>query len=97
MKQVRNWNKICIKKKETVLFKTKSNKAPGPDGYSYEFFKVFWDEIKFLMLNTFKRYSETENLTDQQKTGIITCLPKQGKDRRLIKKMETDYFIKLDL
>ena len=68
---------------EDTLFKTKNNKAPGPDGYSYEFFKTFWEEIKFLMLNTFKEYLWKENLTEQQKTGIITCLPKQGKDRRL--------------
>ena len=37
-----------------VLFKMKNNKAPGPDGYSYEFFKIFWEDIKILMLNTFK-------------------------------------------
>ena len=76
---------ITIEEVEKVLFKTKNNKAPGPDGYSYDFLKLFWDDIKFLMLNTFRRYLETENLTEQQKTGIITCLPKQGKDRRLIK------------
>ena len=27
------------------------------------------------MLNTFKRYLETENLTEQQKTGIIHAYP----------------------
>ena len=34
------------------------------------------------MLNTFKEYLDTQRLTDQQNLGIITCLPKQGKDRR---------------
>ena len=29
---------INIEELEKVLFKTKNNKAPGPDGYSYEFF-----------------------------------------------------------
>ena len=30
---------ITIKEIEEVLFKTKNNRAPGPDGYSYGFFK----------------------------------------------------------
>ena len=76
---------ISLEEVEKVLFNTKNNKAPGPDGYSYEFFKIFWDNINFLMLHTFQRYLDTENLTEQQKTGIITCLQKQGKDRRHIK------------
>ena len=76
---------INIEELEKVLFKTKNNKAPGPDGYSYEFFKIFWDDIKFLMLHAFQRYLDTETLTEQQKTGIITCLPKQGNDRRHMK------------
>ena len=70
---------------EKVLFKTKNNKSPGPDGYSYEFFKIFWEDMKYLMLNTFRKYLDTQRLTDQQNLGIITCLPKQGKDRRHMK------------
>ena len=70
---------------ERVLFKMKNNKAPGPDGYSYDFFKIFWEDIKILMLNTFKEYLVTQRLTDQQNLGIITCLPKQGKDQRYMK------------
>ena len=49
------------------------------------FFKTFWEEIKFLMLNSFKEYLRKQSLTEQQKTGIITCSPKQGKDRRHMK------------
>ena len=70
---------------ETVLFKMKNNKSPGPDGYSYEFFKIFWENLKFLMLNTFKEYLDNKRINDQQNLGIITCLPKQGKDRRYMK------------
>ena len=70
---------------ENFLFKTKNNKAPGPDGYSYEFFKIFWEDLKYLMLKTFKEYLDTKKLSDQQKMGVITCLPKQGKDRRHMK------------
>ena len=70
---------------ETVLFKMKNNKSPGPDGYSYEFFKIFWENLKFLMLNTFNEYLDSKRINGQQNLGIITCLPKQGKDRRYMK------------
>ena len=70
---------------ETVLFKMKNNKSPGPDGYSYEFLKIFWEDLKFLMLNTFKEYLNNKRINEQQNLGIITCLPKQGKDRRYMK------------
>ena len=31
---------------ETVIFKMKNNKSPCPDGYSYEFFKIFWEDLR---------------------------------------------------
>ena len=37
------------------------------------------------MLNTFKEYLNNKRISDQQNLGIITCLPKQGKDRRYMK------------
>ena len=37
------------------------------------------------MIKTFKEYLDTTKLSDQQKMGVITCLPKQGKDRRHMK------------
>ena len=37
------------------------------------------------MINTFREYLTKQSLTEQQKTGIITCLPKQGKDRSYMK------------
>ena len=74
---------ITIAEIEEVLFKMKNNKTPGPDGYCDEFFEIFWEEIKFLGINAFKEYLNKQSLSDQQKIGIITCLPKQ--DRRYMK------------
>ena len=67
---------ITIMEIENVLFKMKNNKARGPDGYSYEFFKNILGRdflMKFLMLNSFTEYLSKQSLTEQQKTGIITC------------------------
>ena len=53
---------ITIAEIEEVLFKMKNNKAPGPDGYRYEFFKIFWEEMKLLMINAFKEYLNKQSV-----------------------------------
>ena len=47
---------IEIQQIKDRVFSMKNNKKLGPDRYSHEFFKVFGEEIKYLMLNTFKEY-----------------------------------------
>ena len=63
----------------------KNNKSPGLDGYSTEFFKVFWPQLGTFFLN-YINYSYNKGiLTDSLTQGLITCLPKPGKPRNLIK------------
>ena len=40
-------------KEEVNFFEMKHNKAPGPDGFSAEFYQTFWDIIKVDMLELF--------------------------------------------
>ena len=47
---------IVIGEFDYVLKKSKNNKVPGPDGFLYDFLKVFWDELKFWMLQAFRHY-----------------------------------------
>ena len=37
---------FTLEELETSVLKSKLNKAPGPDGFSNEFFKIFMDELK---------------------------------------------------
>ena len=46
---------------EKVIKTSKNNKAPGPDGFSNEFFKFFEPELKFWIL---KAYKESEKKKD---------------------------------
>ena len=63
----------------------KYNKSPGPDGYIPEFYKYFWPELGHLFLE-FKNFSQVKGcLTNTILEGTITCLPKPGESRNLIK------------
>ena len=36
-----------------ALKNMKNNKSPGVDGYTAEFYKFFWNDLKFYLLNSF--------------------------------------------
>jgi exonuclease III len=58
----------------------KNNKSPGSDGLTVEFYKQFWPELKDYYVNSINYSFEKGELTELQKQGIITLLPKPGKD-----------------
>ena len=64
----------------TALKEIENNKIPGSDGLSVEFYKRFWTNIKHSLINSINYSFEQGHLTDSQKQGIITLLPKPGKD-----------------
>jgi hypothetical protein len=54
--------------------------TPGVDGIGYEFYKVFWDLWKNLIVQSWKYSLDLGTLPDGNRTSIITLLPKEGKD-----------------
>lgn len=58
----------------------KNNKSPGSDGLSVEFYKIFWKYIKQHYINSINYSFAQGELTNLQKQGIITLLPKTGKE-----------------
>lgn len=61
--------------------------------------KIFWHDIKHLLLASFKQSFIAGHLTVHQKQGVLTLLPKKGKDLRMLKNwrpislLNTDYKI----
>lgn len=84
---------------EFVIKNMKNGKSPGNDGFLAEFYKIFWHDIKHLLLASFNQSYRYGVLPTSQKQGVITLLPKQGKDSRLLKNwrpislLNTDYKI----
>lgn len=60
------------------------NKTPGSDGLTPEFYLTFWSEIKTPLTQSLHFSIEEGLLSDQQRTGIITLIPKKGLDRRYL-------------
>ena len=67
------------------LLQLKNNKTPGLDGYSAEFFKKFWAQLGNSFLACINECFQNNCLTQSQTQGLITCLPKSGKARNLLK------------
>ena len=76
---------ISLEELEEIIKTSKNNKAPGPDGFSNEFFKVFIDELKHWILKLYKESIHLKRLPDTILEGIITCIPKTGKERNSLK------------
>ena len=55
------------------------NITPRIDGLLVEFYRVFWEDIKDILLNTYKNSFRKGLLTTSQRKGIINLIPKQTK------------------
>ncbi len=89
--------KLSIEQKETCdkpiseseIFKSirnlSSGKTPGSDGQPTDFYKFFWCDIKSLLTQSIIHVMEKGELSIEQKRGIITLLPKKGKNRLYLK------------
>ena len=76
---------ITLEECYTVLKNMKNNKSPGSDGFTVEFYRYFWTELKHPMIRSFQDAFKNGLLSDSQRLGIITCLPKPGKAKEYIK------------
>ena len=68
-----------------VIKTIKTNKTPGFDGLPIEFYIVLWPDICDLLLNAYNFSFSHGLLSQSQRNGIITLLPKKDKDPLYIK------------
>ena len=68
-------NECCL-----TLNKMSENKAPDPDGFPAEFYMTFWCELKSLFLSSIAYSILIGEISPTQSQGVITLIPKQGKD-----------------
>ena len=54
----------------------KQNTSPGYDVLNTEFYQVFWEDIKNMVVNSLNESLETGRLSTTQRRGVITLLPK---------------------
>ena len=68
-----------------VLKMMKNGKSHGSDGFTTEFYKFFWKDIGSLVCHSINFAYNSGRLSDFQRQGITTCIPKDGRDRRHLK------------
>ena len=61
------------------------SRAPGTDGLPAEFYKVFWNDISDLFLNSINYAYRSSQLSVTQRRGIIKLIPKKDAEPNLIK------------
>jgi hypothetical protein len=71
----------CVK----AIKSMQNGKSPGIDGLPVEFYKIFWKNIKKLVMDSFSYSYENENMSISQKQSIITLLPQKNNDIRFLK------------
>ena len=75
---------LTLEDMELAITSLKTNKSPGWDGLTAEFYKHFWDEIKHILFQTYKEAIENNCLSPSQRIGVVTLIPKPKPPPELI-------------
>ena len=80
-----------------ALKNMKNMKSPGNDGFTTEFYKFFWLDVKTILVKTFNESYSKQQFSISQGQGIITCIPKEGKSKYSLKNWWPINLLNVDL
>ena len=67
---------ISLEECTNFLKGRKTGKSPGSDGFTVEFYNLFWSDIGNVLYRSINYAYSSGKLSDFQRQGIITCIPK---------------------
>ena len=60
-------------------------KSPGVDGFTVEFYKFFWNDIKIPLVKCLNESLDNGKFSVSQCQGLIKCIPKEGNPKHFLK------------
>ena len=79
--EIQNMNRpITSTEIETVIKTLPTNKTPGPDGFTGEFYQIFREELTPILLKLFQNIAEGRTLPNSFYEATITLVAKPDKD-----------------
>ena len=81
LEKIENINRpITSTEIETVIKNFPTNKSPGPDGFTGQFYQTFREELTSILLKLFQNIAEGGTLPNSFYEATITLIPKPDKD-----------------
>ena len=86
-----------FKRTSKALSELKNDKSPRLDGFLKNFYKIFWEELKYTLWESCHYSFDNGELPISLRTGMINLIPKEDKDHRFLKSwrpvslLNTDY------
>ena len=71
----------CLKARKNM----KNNKTPGLDGFTSEFYKIFWNDVYIYFVRSLNTAGEVGHLYISQRQGVITYILKEDISKSYLK------------
>ena len=79
--EIENMNRpITSTEVDTVIKNLLTNKSPGPDGFTGEYYQTFREELTPILLKLFQNIAEGGTHPNSYYEATITLIPKPDKD-----------------